>query len=538
MMIHGKPARWNNLCELIRERAAEGGDRVGITIGEERLTYRQWDARSDALATGLEKLGIEEGDRVAAFAYNNIVSALGLIACAKLRAVWAPMNAGLVGQELERTLQDAGPKVLFLDPELVDTFKSISGAAQNSVKVYVIGPECHGFLSTSKLTSESATRVVRIDPRPIDPAVIIYTGGTTGMPKAAVLSHFSLICAGYRYIEAFRITPQDSHMSVMMMFHVGGLLLGVVGPLIANIPTTLLKWFSVSQYWNDVRKSGATILDLIGPMIALLCKEPISPDDRDHHARISMGAVGQVAPEIPDEFERRFGVRLLKQFSQTECGGILAIYKPVDQGPNHSVGKSTAWAEAIIVDEFDQPVPSETVGEICLRQLVPYTFMTKYFGKDATTVDTLRNGMLHTGDLGYFDKDGWLFFVGRQAHWIRRRGENISSYEVESVLGRFPGVFQAAVVGVPSDIGEEDVKAFIIPDQGVTIDPAALVTWCEDKLAAFKIPRFVSFVSDFPRSTTKKEILRHVLREVADDAPWDSETVFGRRSARRPKIAS
>jgi crotonobetaine/carnitine-CoA ligase len=358
------------------------------------------------------------------------------------------------------------------------------------------------------------------------------------MPKGAVLSNFAFVCAGHRYVESFQVRSDDRHLSVLMLFHVGGLMFGLVGPLVANIPSGLLRWFSASNYWDEVRASGATIIDVIGPMISVLCKAPPSGRDRDHTARVCLGAVGQVAREIPVEFERRFGITLLRLFAQTEAGGINTIWNPLlpdrsgSVGPRESLGRSNDWAEVMVVDEYDQPVANGERGEIVLRQRVPFAFMSRYFNNDAITVATFRNGLLHTGDVGYLDEGGWLFFVGRQAHWIRRRGENISAFEVEALISRYPGVREVGVVGVQSEIGEEDVQAVIACEPHQAVDPAELVRWCQDKIAAFKIPRFVQFVDELPRSTTKREVLRHLLKTLPRESVWDSETVFGRHSAR------
>ena len=167
-----------------------------------------------------------------------------------------------------------------------------------------------------------------------------------------------------------------------------------------------------------------------------------------------------------------------------------------------------------------------------MRPTVPHTFMVGYHNNEARTVQCFRNLWLHTGDLGYVDDAGFLFFTGRQAHWLRTRGENVSAYEVEDIISRYDGICEVIIVGVPSPLGEEDVKAFIIPEPGRELDPPALVRWCASRMALFKVPRYIELAAEFPRSSTKREVERHKLRDLPNDKAWDAEKIFGRRSLR------
>ena len=172
------------------------------------------------------------------------------------------------------------------------------------------------------------------------------------------------------------------------------------------------------------------------------------------------------------------------------------------------------------------------IGEILLRPVVPDTFMLRYHNNPDKTLETFRNLWLHTGDLGYLDDEGYLFFTGRHAHWMRCRGENVSAYEVEGIISRYPGVREVIAVGVPAPLGDEDIKAFIIAEPGAIIEPRGLVLWCRDRMAAFKLPRYVVFLEEFPRSTTKREVERHKLKALAGLEVWDAEQAFGGRGYR------
>jgi len=358
---------------------------------------------------------------------------------------------------------------------------------------------------------------------PNEPGVIIYTGGTTGRPKGVVLPHFAFIAAGYRFRDAFDVTPDDHQFSVLPLFHVGGTMLGIMGPLVSDIPTTLERKFSAKNFWPRARAREATLTDPVGTMVTVLTQLPESPDDRAHRVRAAVGVTGQVPPDVAPTFERRFGVKLVNLYSLTEAGGVLITYtKPTSARPD-AHGEPGRWADFRIGDAYDQELPPGEIGEILLRPRVPYTFMLRYHNAPERTLECWSNFWLHTGDLGRIDQDGFLHFVGRQAHWLRCRGENVSAYEVETVVARCPGVAEAAVVGVPSELGEEDVKVFVIPDQQHALTPEDIVAWCRTRLAKFKVPRFVEFVSDFPRSAAKQEVERHKLRALPNDKAWDAQ---------------
>jgi crotonobetaine/carnitine-CoA ligase len=321
------------------------------------------------------------------------------------------------------------------------------------------------------------------------------------------------------------------------LFHAGGLLVGILGPMIAGMRTIFDRQFSVSNYWRRVRKTQATIISPAGVALTLLCRQPPSPQDRDHCVRASLGVTGQLPEHIPSEFSRRFGVPLANVYSLTEASGALTIYNPPGAAKPEANGIGRHWADVAVVDAAGQPLPPGQVGNIVLRPKVPFTFMLGYHNNPAATVKSFSNLWLNTGDLGFLDDQGFLYFRGREAHWLRRRGENISAYEVESIISQYPGIAEVTVVGVPSELGEEEVKAFIITEPGRSIDLVELSYWCLDRMAAFKIPRFFEIVQQFPRSAAKREVERHVLRQQSNAAAWDRELALGRRMQRRAEAA-
>jgi len=527
MLIKGERAPWATLGELVAARAAQRNDALWVEVDGNRLTWHEVDRLADRVASALAKLGVAKGDRVSCFMANSIEVLFVWFGTVKLGAIWNPINAGLRGDDLAYVLADVAPKVLVVDADNAHKIDELSG--RGSYRRFVVGAAgLAGYEPFDALLREDAA-APRIEIGPADPAVLLYTGGTTGLPKGALLPHFAWICAGYRYREAFGATAADRNFTALPLYHVGALMGGVIAPLICNMSCVVDRSFSLTNYWRRVRESEATIADVIGTIMILLCRQPPSPSDRDHRLRACIAVVSQAPSHLPAEFSRRFGVKLVNLYSLTEVGGLLAIFNPIDSPRPEANGKPWGWADVRIVGDNDESLPPGAIGQIVLRPTVPFSFMLGYYNSPVRTLECYRNLWFHTGDLGYLDEDGWLFFTGRQAHWLRRRGENISTHEVESILSRYPGIAEVVVVGVPSELGDEEVKAFIIPDQGVAIDPVALVRWCEKKMAGFKVPRFIAFTEDFPRSAAKREVERHKLRALPNADAWDSEKVLGRR---------
>jgi len=532
MLPNGTPAEWTDLAALIRDRANRTPDVLAIEVDGKTLTYGELHLLSDCVAGNLAAKGVDRGDRVATMLFNCMEQVLTFFGTAKLGAIWTPLNVSLAGDDLAHVLSDSGPKVIIAEAETEERVAKAAVKAGHPL-IFVVGHAAAGEARAfDELMQPLETALPILDIAPSDPASIIYTGGTTGLPKGVVLPHFAWIAAGYRYVEAFEITPADRHYSILPMFHVGGSMIGLLGPLVAGIPTHFERWFSATKFWPRVKETGATVIDPIGTMVSVLCRAPETPRDADNTVRVSLATLSQVPKDVVESFPRRFGLGLVNVYSLTEVGGTLIVHNKADTERPEANGKPWGWCELSIRDAADRALPAGQSGEICLRPTVPHTFMIEYYNNPAKTIETWRNLWIHTGDIGYLDEDGYLFFTGRQAHWLRVKGENVSAYEVENTASNYPGVAEVIVVGVPADLGDEDVKAFIIRDADATIDPADFAAWCGERLAPFKVPRYVQFVDEFPRSATKREVERHKLRDMPANEVWDAGEALGRRGNR------
>lgn len=524
----------------MRDKARQHGDKVFTEIDGRKLTYREIDTLSDRVGANLAMLGIVPGQRVGSLMFNCAEQLLGWMGTNRIGAIWAPFNASLTGDDLVYTLRDSGASVLIVDTENAPKIAALPADLRSALQVFVAAPfgvaDAAGLVSTlcAQHGFESFTRLLGMDALlpnvivdPGMPGMILYSGGTTGLPKGIVLPQFANVVVGIRYGEAVAAKAGDHHYTTLPMFHGSGIQLGVVGPLLNDMTSTIDRRFSASGYWKRVRETGATVIDPIGTMMTALVHQPVSDDDRRHTVRISTGVNGQIPTTVPVEFTRRFGIKIVDIYGNTECGCAIASCN-LAQVPG-SVGHPNGWSEIAIMDEHDNPLAIGEVGKIVLRPTIPFSFMLGYHNNPVKTAETWRNLWVHTGDLGYLDAGGNLFFVGREAHWIRRRGENISAHEIESILSLHPGVRECIVIGVPSPLGEEDVKVWIIATDTRPTEEE-LARWCIAKMAPFKVPKYFEFTEVFPRSATKQEVERPKLKLLGNEKAWDREQYMGRLS--------
>jgi len=512
---------------LERHAATRGADTYAAFEDGDRWSFADTLAHVRRTAAGLQALGVRRGDRVLIMLPNGAFGLRAMFAANYIGAIMVPINTAYRGALLEHVIADSRAEVAVVDAALLPRVLEVATGALK--RIVVAGadtpppaPDHLELLGQGVLLDPGREPA---DPeRPIEPwdtQSIIFTSGTTGRSKGVLSSYMH--CYTAMNPATWTCTrADDRHLLHMPIFHIGGAFIAAMA-LCVGASVAVVERFRTESFWPTVRRLEVTSVFLLGAMATFLLKAPARPDDREHPLRhvmiVPLGAAGP-------PFGERFGVDFYTLFNMTE------ISTPLMSGPNPAkpglCGRPRDGVALRLVDGHDVPVPDGTPGELIIRTDAPWTMTHGYDGRPEATAEAWRNGWFHTGDVFVRDADGDFFFVDRLKDAIRRRGENISSWEVEVEILSHPDVREAAVVAVPSEHTEDEVLAVLSPVAGRTIDPAAIVAHLEPRLARFMIPRYIRVVDDLPKTPTSK-VEKHLLRARGLEAPyWDREKPGGR----------
>lgn len=528
--VHSHPAREipfasRTLPLLLKHQAEVHGDRPLVRCAAREISYRAIPDVAAGMAARLLDAGVGPGDRVAAMCENRLELLELILGCAWSGAIAVPINTAARGAQLEHVLRNSRPRLLAADGALIGWLDHIDPG---------VVPERLWSLD-EKAPSSVAGRPVLAPPsaghpapahpaRPGETAAILYTSGTTGPSKGVCCPHAQFYWWGVLVSEILGIEEGDVLYTCLPLFHTNALT-AFVQALLSGGTFVLGPRFSASRFWKQVREAGADITYLLGAMVSILMGREPDPADREHRVRVAL------APATPawlfEAFRERFGVQLVEGYGSTETNCPIAPERPGDARPGY-MGPVRADFAARVVDEEDQQVPDGTAGELVLRHEEPFAFATGYYRMPERTLQAWRNLWFHTGDRVVREPDGWYRFIDRSKDAIRRRGENISSWEVEQVLIEHHAVQAAAAFPVPSELGEDEVMAAIVLQPGARLSPEELIAHCQPRLAYFAIPRYIEFLSELPlteNGKVRKQLLR--ARGVTA-ATWDREAATAR----------
>ncbi len=512
----------NTVTQMLADAVEHHPDDVLLRMTEGELTYREVYTRVARLAGGLTAHGINMGDSVALLMHNSLDQVLAWFALARIGALHAPINTALVGDRLQHVLSTAGARTLIVDENLAAAVTSVLPALPILDLVIVRGETTTHW--PSRLTTcdfaevaahETPTDAAQVDD--LSPATLLFTSGTTGFSKACVLSHRYLARQGQIHAKQFRYTANDVLYSPFPLFHIDAATLTVVAALAAGCTAAIGRRFSASNFWDEVHRFDASVFNFMGATLTILWKRAPSAEDRRHGVRLAWGVP---MPEWKSGWEERFNIPLFQVYGSTDAG--VPVYDPLD-GSQHrgACGKVVDEYEVVIAGREGTP---DSQGEILVRGREPGITMTGYHAMPAATAEVIdEDGWVHTGDRGAIDADGFLTFHGRLNDSIRRRGENISAYEVEQLLVSHPDVLEVAAVGVPSELTEDDVKACVVLRPGSEISPAELHAFCRERAPGFMVPRYIEILVELPKTPTQK-IEKFKLRDAQENVlTWDAE---------------
>lgn len=505
------------LPRILLRQAEQFGGRKFIDICGRSASFEEMLHISSQLARGLRKLGVSRFDRVAMLLPNCFELVAIWFAISNLGGIEVPSNPGLKGDLLYHNLNNCGARVLVAGVGVLAELAKVQDKLPDLRTLILVGADP----AEARAAGIKVDRIVSFEeclaPRPefdlvdvhySDPMAILYTSGTTGPAKGALMSHHHCYSWAAAMAHNLGYTTADSYFSALPLFHTDAQMFGVLLPLIYGTHTTLVDGFSASRFWDQVRASGATATNLLGAMAVILMRAPQSQEDNGNPVRVC-----QCIPMVPDKdaFERRFGMRLVTGYGQTETSFVTL--DTVDDTRPGSCGRPHPDWEVAIVDEADRPLAAGITGEIVSRPHKSWSMFSGYYRADAKTVQTLRNLWYHSGDAGLMDEDGWLYFKHRLNEAIRRRGENISAYEVETVAEKHPEIIESAAFGIPSEFTEEDIMVVALRRPGSTLEPAALLDHFRALAPRHMVPRYIEITdTPLPRTPTEK-VARNTLRQ-------------------------
>jgi crotonobetaine/carnitine-CoA ligase len=500
----------DTISSLLRSRCAARAQLEALRFEARSWTYADLDLASDLVAALVDERGVRKGDRVALLAHNSDLSIVLLLALAKTGAIFVPVNPALTTAELQYILGHCAPRLIVAAGTEAERVVSIAAGLEGAPPV----------LNTDELGAarESAEDVIRmiaaqtrskppaVEVVATDPAVVIYTSGTTGLPKGVLHSHRNYVWAGEAFVERMHLQPSDRLLTMLPFFHVNALFYSCGGALACGGTLITAAAFSASRLWDLAAQCGATEFNTIAAVGNILAKRPRSEFNPAHKITKIYG--GPISAQMCDVFQNEFHIPdLIEGYAMSEIPG--ACNNPFDGARKiGSIGKPArhprlggTFVRMKVIDDAGREMPRGEMGEIAVKTPI---VMLGYLNDPEQTRAAFIDGWFRTGDIAWQDDDGYFYFVTRKKDIIRRRGENISGAEVDRVLSSHPEILEAAAIGVPAELGEEEILAVLVARTAQRPTPESIVQWCTQHLAAMKVPRYLVFVDAMPHSSSHR----------------------------------
>jgi crotonobetaine/carnitine-CoA ligase len=497
--------------QLIRTRVAEHPDATWLKWRDEEVPWRDVLSFSQRAANGLLELGVRPGERVAILMANRPEFIWVHFGILLIGAHSVPVNISQRGATLAHILGDCDAVAVVFQEDLREAVPAVRD--QLPALRRLVGPG--GDVSLERLLS-GADAEPDVELETASGGVgMMYTSGTTGPPKGVVATDYDLDPLVV-LLKASGVQPGETMYTGLPLFHGNALLVSMLGSIFLDAKLALAPKFTASGFFDDCRRYEAVEFNTLGGIISILLKQPPGPGDRDHRVRTVLSA--GCPPDRWREFEERFGVRIVEWFGMVDAPGILLN----DAGRVGSMGRSgVSGVEFRVVDSDDRPLGPGEVGELVFRH--PRGRLTYYHKLPEATEEANRGGWFHSGDLADYDEDGFFYYRGRKKESIRRLGENISAWEIETVVNAHPAVLDSAAHAVASELGEDEVKICIVARPGASPAPEEILEFCSGQMAGHAIPRYVEFLDALPKTATERNQYGALRARGVTPQTWDRE---------------
>ena len=522
--------------KVLEERAYEFPDHPIVYWANEIYTYSRLNIDANRFAKGLLEINVHKGDRVAVMMSGSPTYIGVWFGLAKIGAVEVPINTAYKGDLLAHIINSAGVTIAVIESAFVNIFHEILHLCPKLRRIIVHKPD-EKALNLKTIDGNNFDDMQNIicgegeniesDVTPDSMACIMFTSGTTGPSKGVIINNAFELSFAVIFNEIVSLKPSDITYNFLPFFHIAGKFI-FLGTMFVNGRMLLRPRFSVENFWKDIRQFGVTVTVGVGGICQMLYAQP--PDEQDSDNPLRMIYSVPNPHDVLDQFKRRFKLELTEGYGSTEAN-IVVYTRPSEDTPLGAAGRAAPYYDIRIVDGNDRDVPVGESGEIIVRPKFPNTLMEGYYGLPEKTIETFKNLWFHSGDRGMMDERGYLFFLDRMKDAIRRRGENISSFEVERITAKHPAVSEVAAIAVPANVGEDEVKIVVVRQSNLSLDELSLFQHCAKEMPYFMVPRFIEFVEDLPRTPTQK-VRKIELRLLGvTNSTWDCEK-FGYKVTR------